>query len=97
MKVGSLVYFDLVLDWSAHTGTGNMRVAGFPYAQTALEPYSNNWTWATTLTITGQATLGFVPSQTYGDLGAINNGTFSALAMDAAAFIRVTGFYATDS
>jgi len=30
-KIGDRVLFDIVLSWSAHTGTGNMRIAGLPY------------------------------------------------------------------
>lgn len=30
-KIGDRVLFDIVIAWSAHTGTGNMRIAGLPY------------------------------------------------------------------
>jgi hypothetical protein len=30
-KIGDRVVFDIVIAWSAHTGTGNMRIAGLPY------------------------------------------------------------------
>ena len=30
-KVGKLVYFTLGLDWTAHTGTGAIRIGGLPY------------------------------------------------------------------
>lgn len=31
-KVGNRVFVNIALDWSAHTGTGNMRVSGLPFA-----------------------------------------------------------------
>lgn len=35
-RVGRLVFFAIALGWSAHTGTGNMRVAGLPVAADSL-------------------------------------------------------------
>jgi hypothetical protein len=36
-KIGDRVMFDIVIAWSAHTGTGNMRIAGLPYTpQTSI-------------------------------------------------------------
>ena len=34
-KIGDRVLFDIVIGWSAHTGTGNMRIAGLPYTPQA--------------------------------------------------------------
>ena len=31
-RIGRVVTFQLYVDWSAHTGTGNMEVAGLPFA-----------------------------------------------------------------
>ena len=39
-KVGRLVTVDVYVSWSAHTGTGNMRIAGLPFT-TASSPYSS--------------------------------------------------------
>ena len=96
IKVGSIVTFELDCGWSAHTGTGNIQVNGFPYATNSSSPISASWVWATGLTITGQATFGQTLNQTYGPLGAINNGAYSAVAMDTAAGIRITGSYFTN-
>lgn len=91
VKNGNIVTFQLVIDWTAHTGTGNIRVAGFPYAPINAEPTPSGWVWTNGLTITGQATLNMVANQTYGELGAVNNGAYSAVAMDTAANIRING------
>jgi hypothetical protein len=95
VKNGNIVTFQLIIDWSAHTGTGDIRIAGFPYAPINNEPVPTGWVWANGLTITGQATFGLAGGQTYGALGAINNGTYSAVAMDTAAQIRINGSYLT--
>jgi hypothetical protein len=95
VKNGSIVTFQIVLDWSAHTGTGNIEITGFPYPSANSEPTPVGWVWANGLTITGQATFGIAGNQTYGALGAINNGVYSAVAMDSAASLRLNGFYFT--
>jgi hypothetical protein len=95
VKNGNIVTFQLVIDWSAHTGTGDIQIAGFPYASINGEPVPVGWVWANGLTITGQATFGLSAGQTYGLLGAINNGVYSAVAIDTAATIRINGSYLT--
>lgn len=95
VKVGNIVNFELDIGWTAHTGTGNILVNGFPYASANSSPVSASWVWADGLTITGQATFGLTANQTYGGLGAINNGIYSAVAIDTSAGLRITGFYFT--
>jgi hypothetical protein len=93
IRTGNLITYQIFLDWSGHTGTGNLEVAGFPVAALNAEPLPNAWVWANGLTITGQATFGLVGNQTYGALGAINNGAYSAVAIDATATLRMSGSY----
>jgi len=95
VKNGNIVTFQLNVAWTAHTGTGNIEITGFPYPPMNAEPQPTGWVWADNLTITGQATFGLVGNQTYGPLGAINNGTYSAVALDTAAQIRINGSYLT--
>ena len=90
---GNIVNFELEIEWSAHTGTGNLVLGGLPIAASNSEPQSTNFVFANLLTITGQGVWGPVAGQTYGTLGAINNGTYSAVAMDTAAVLRITGTY----
>jgi len=90
-----IVYFELVLDWSAHTGSGDILVAGFPYAAKNAEPQSTSWVFANGLTITGQGVFGLSLNATQGPLGAVNNGSYSTVALDTAALLRITGFYFT--
>jgi hypothetical protein len=97
VRVGSLVSFQLVLDWTAHTGTGNMEITGFPFAAKTGEPISDFWVFTSAITITGQATFGVSSAQTFGAVGAVQNGAYSALAMDAAGLLRITGSYLVDT
>lgn len=91
--VNGIVYFQLSCFWSSHTGTGDILISGFPHAAKNSEPQPVGWVWTTDLTITGQATFGLLGNQTYGPLGAVNNGAYSAVALDTAAGIRINGFY----
>jgi hypothetical protein len=89
----NIVYFQLECTWSAHTGTGDILVSGFPFAAQNSEPAPIGWVWTNNLTITGQATFGLNINSTSGPLGAVNNGTYSAVALDTAASIKISGFY----
>jgi len=91
----NIVYFQLECTWSAHTGTGNILISGFPYAAQNSDPQPTGWVWTDNLTITGQATFGLTANSTSGPLGAVNNGTYSAVALDTAASLKITGFYFT--
>lgn len=93
IKVGNIVHFQIVLDWSAHTGTGDLRISGLPYTAAATEPAPVSVVWANGLTITGQGFLNIVANQSYANLGAINNGAYSAVALDTVANLRITGSY----
>lgn len=95
VKNGNIVTFQLLLQWLNHTGTGNIEIAGFPYAPSGNEPQPTGWVWSDGLSITGQATFGLLGGQTYGNLGAVNNGAYSPVGIDTAAQIRVSGTYLT--
>lgn len=95
-QIGNIITLHFNLTWTAHTGTGSMRLAGFPVTSanvTNLVPialcYANN------LTITGVLSCNVLPNNTYASLNAVNNGTGTALAMDTAATIAGTITYQT--
>jgi len=91
----NIVYFQLNCEWSAHTGTGDLLISGFPYAAQNSEPAPTGWVWTNGLTITGQATFNLIGNTTGGPLGAVNNGTYTTVALDTAAALRINGFYFT--
>jgi len=80
-------------DWSAHTGTGDILISGFPIAAQNGEPQPVGWVWTNGLTITGQGTFGLIQNTTSGPLGAVENGIYNPVALDTAAGIRISGFY----
>lgn len=89
----NIVYFQIECTWTAHTGTGDILISGFPFAAQNGEPQPVGWVWSNNLTITGQATFGLVGNTTSGALGAVNNGSYSAVALDTNAALRISGFY----
>ena len=84
-RIGNVVTAFFNLNWSAHTGVGNMTLAGLPVASanvTNLNPltacYANN------LTVTGTVFCNVTSNSTNALFYAVNNGTATALAMDTA-------------
>lgn len=94
-RIGNVVNFTLTVDWTAHTGTGNLLVTGLPFTSnaTANRIYSVN-VLSSNLTFTGQlggrisnsATSIAIESQTSG-------AAIAALAIDTAATLWITGTY----
>jgi hypothetical protein len=89
-KVGRLVTYSIGLGWTAHTGTGNMRIAGLPFtivegAVVAILPVG--------ITVTGQVYGSLISAETYMNIVAIDDGTLSFLTMDTAGSFFLTGFY----
>jgi hypothetical protein len=100
-KVGNVVTLVIWLTWVAHTGTGNMRVAGIPF----VTPNDGTQEWisladAATLTITaGSVLCVYFPSNASQIVvGYISPGTAGingAVAMDTAATITFGLTYIT--
>lgn len=92
-KLNDRVLFDFVIDVTAHTGTGNMRITGLPFQASGDEPQiSLSIQWAN-LTYTGQAILFVTAAGTTGDLYQVNNGAISAIPMDTVCTLRCSGSY----
>ena len=87
-KVGRLVTVDVYVSWSAHTGTGNMRIAGLPFT-TASSPYSSvSFGYLSGIALTaGNTMIGFTQlSDTKIELWQTptGGGTSTAVPVDAA-------------
>ena len=99
-KIGRLVNFQIYLNWSAHTGTGDMNIGGLPVtsANTAdvIHPVSF---YHTTLTLsTSNILLGFINiNSTSITLRETPTGTSlaAAVAIDTAALVMASGSYIT--
>lgn len=93
-RIGDVVYFKGYVEYTAHTGTGNIRIAGLPYFAGADSMQDTVNVRSANLTFTGQL-LGFIGSgDQYITLQTITSGaTGSSVAMDTAATIYVSGLY----
>lgn len=94
-KVGNLVTFTVTLAWSAHTGTGNIRISGLPFTSanaTGMQPALA--VWADSLTFSGQLAARINANATTFDLQSIASGVAAAaVALDTAASITLSGSY----
>lgn len=99
-RVGNMIFFTFDLEWSAHTGTGDMKITGFP-KQFALA--NTNYPWPVffenIVLPAGTVQVEFVGvnNQTFGQIyGCIDNATKSPVAMDGSGTLAVYGFYFSD-
>lgn len=93
-KVGDIVHVNMVLAWSAHTGTGNMRITGLPFAagsvgRVAIPIVCENFTYGSGIPIA------FLENSTdYLDLFLVTSGGApSAIAMDTAGTLYLNFSY----
>lgn len=98
-RIGNIVFFEIALVWSAHTGTGNMTVKGLPIVSSSNgmnSPCSVFWS-NITLTAVGNKLLAIVnnASQII-TLHEIGSATQVALPIDTAANLQLSGFYFVD-
>ncbi len=90
-RVGNMVYFDLQLTWTAHTGTGTTQITGLPFnaaAKMVIPVALDSFTYTAQLTAT--TTLG----QAYADLQYFSSGgALTGVTIDAAASLYMSGCY----
>jgi hypothetical protein len=96
-KIGDRVVFDIVIAWSAHTGTGNMRIAGLPYTpqssifnSCAIGQFSD-----ISLTAGNYASASVRDDATEIQLlqMVVGGGAFGVVAMDGSGAIQISGSY----
>lgn len=98
-RIGRVVYFNLFVDFSSHTGTGTIRINGLPFAQTANSGLPIYVCRLGTLTASqNEIRAQSVSAQTYIELGVYNNttGGLASLTFAAAGVtgnISISGFY----
>lgn len=93
-KVGNIVHVNMVLAWSAHTGTGNMRITGLPFAsgsigRVAIPIVCDGFTFGSGIP------MAFLENSTdYLDLFLVASGSaVSAIAMDTAGTLYLNFSY----
>lgn len=97
-KIGNRVFFNILVEWNAHTGTGNMNVAGLPftsanganwYSAMAIRPNNIALTAGNVLVaLVLQATTNINLQQTPTGGGAV-----SSVPIDTAGSIIISGHY----
>jgi len=96
-RTGNRVYINLYLAWSAHTGTGNMRIDGLPFtSKNVAGTYSALSPYISALTLTAgywlQPYIG--ANRTFISLEQVQASAASiAVPMDISAEIIISGFY----
>ncbi len=99
-KMGNLVFFKLYLAWSAHTGTGNMRIdiSGIPFTAIAGDLIDNSCTigYITNIALTaGYVAAALIPPNvTYITMyqAPSGGGAITAVPIDTAGEIEISGF-----
>lgn len=99
-KIGRIVFFALFLEWTSHTGTGDMRLTGMPYAPNLIN-VAVSCSWTRNLSFTaGNLLVGYIgPSVNAIVLAQLpsGGGVHAGVPIDTAAGIMVSGFYFTAS
>lgn len=95
--VGKRIVFTVSVAWSAHTGTGNIQIAGMPFAAlndpdmsvTPFAVYVNNLT----LPIDGHIQAYMVKNTTIISFQMVNSSTQTGISMDTSANVDLSGSY----
>lgn len=97
-KVGNRVYFNAYLTWTAHTGTGNMRVSNLPFTNgltdastSAISVFINNMALTANNTVSAYTS----PGNTYINIVQypVGGGASAFVTIDVDATILVSGHY----
>lgn len=94
-KIGNLVFYNIALAWTGHTGTGDLRISGlpFPASATANQLQIGNCL-ASNLTFTGQLVAYASGGTSFLRVGNFaSGGAFAFTPIDAAADLYITGVY----
>ena len=96
-KIGNRVCFTLSLTWSAHTGTGNMQIAGLPFVPAASENSRACTLLANNIALTADnfavGVYGNAIAEVLVRQQPTGGGAFAFVAMDTAGAFYVSGTY----
>lgn len=95
-RIGNVVFYNINLAWTAHTGTGNMKITGLPLAPVAGGqniPVTIFWRLLT-LTAPGNKLIATLNAgATEIAINEIGDADLAALPLDVSGIIRVCGFF----
>ena len=93
-KIGREVSFEVNLNWSAHTGTGNIIVSGLPFTSSGAGITAPVSVVASNLTFTGQLIAQVPSNSTQVQIRTVSSGaSLGDVAMDTSALLFVAGRY----
>ena len=97
-KIGNRVYFSAYLSWTAHTGTGSMRISGLPFTSNATVNSQSPLaiivdSIALTASNTAAAWVGTNSTQASLYQMPVGGGAIANMAMDTAGTVIVSGQY----
>jgi len=92
-KIGDLCFINIFIQWSAHTGSGNIKLSDLPF--TSLNKYQSAVPHTANISFTGNIEMELSPSSTDLFYYQNNNGSVTAIALDTEAFTMVTMVYKT--
>lgn len=92
-RIGNTVNYQISLGWSVATGTGSMLIAGFPYAQNALEVFGTVAYFGTASWGTGPFGLFNNPAFLGGTTMVVTDGAGNILPVKAIGTFVIQGFY----
>lgn len=96
-KIGDVVYFKLLLSWSASTGTGNLSFGGLPFNAASDTGRAVVSIVASNVTLTASNTIVALKTALNNDISAeqmpVGGGSLSAVALDTAGTALITGEY----
>lgn len=93
---GRLVYIEIELNVTAHTGTGNLRVDGLPYtkANNGIDsPLTVQWSNITLLAVGNKIMPAVLANTSIIAINEIGSGAASALPLDTSFILRMSGMY----
>jgi len=101
MRIGRLILFTFDLQWSAHTGTGNMQVAGFPVVFALGNSHYPYYLHTENISLpanTIQVEFDGENATTFGDILAVrSNASAISVSMDTSGTLACYGFYFSDA
>jgi hypothetical protein len=92
-KIGDLCFINIFIQWSAHTGSGSMKLSNLPF--TSLNKYQSAVPHTANIPFTGNIEMEMNPSDTELTFYQNNNGSVTSIALDTEAFAMLTWVYKT--
>lgn len=92
-RIGNRVFFMIYVSWTAASGTGDLRIGGFPFTNAGSSPEQFSII-PENLTFSGQLVAGMGSGTNYATPMTVASGVnWAPVSMDAAAGIRLSGSY----